>query len=318
MKTLTHLAVYSLLLSGIPVHGEESVIEQSRQLSQKSLNEYDASPTGEEMRYPAIVITDSFDSHLASKKWNFTADVLILHTEYGSVDFSDADGGGEAAGGFRLAFGWEGNSGFGIRTRYGGVSNTGSTEGYMVHGYDSDTGPVITGYDYYGVSPTAETATDTELIAASWDIDIYKRFTRERTDLLLGAGLRGSSFLTRAYPLIDSVPVEFKEEVHGAGITLFSDLRHVLRHNKRSELAMVGSGRVSFLSGEWEHSVNSLGFGIDADMTISEGSLGLEWARDLGRSVLVIQGQYEVQLWNSDVTSDLAFNGAAIRVGFSW
>jgi hypothetical protein len=38
----------------------------------------------------------------------------------------------------------------------------------------------------------------------------------------------------------------------------------------------------------------------------------------LGARVLTLRAQYEHQRWDSDATSDLTLNGAAIRAGINW
>lgn len=59
-----------------------------------------------------------FESTLPSTTWKFETDLLVFHTDYGGVDFSDGNDGDEAAAGSRFSLGWEGDSGYGIRTRF--------------------------------------------------------------------------------------------------------------------------------------------------------------------------------------------------------
>lgn len=108
-----------------------------------------------------------------------------------------------------------------------------------------------------------------------------------------------------------------EDTVTAAGVGCFSEMRHVLYAAEESELAFVGDGRVSLLTGEWERRGTSR-LDRETDLLLSEAALGMEWKRTLGRGVLMLRAQYEAQLWDNDVTSDIVFNGGALRAGFHW
>ncbi len=312
VRVAIRVATAWLLLVGIPAFGVEFVHEESRLPAYDDREESSETLGQEQMLSPSIDITsDRFVSNLPTTHWGFATELLILHTEYGSVDFSDEGGGDKAAAGLRLTLGWESDAGYGIRTRLSGVGIEGSTDHISFQGHDSAEDPVFEGFDYRGVSPTAESSSPLRLVTATWDVDFYKRLVRGRSDLVVGAGLRSAVIHSEA-------PIAITNTINTGGVSLFSELRHVMYHSERSEVALVGGGRVSFLTGEWESKIPSDMIEVDTDMTITEGALGLEWSRILGRSVLTLRAQYETQLWNSDVTSDVSFNGGVIRAGVNW
>jgi hypothetical protein len=311
-RIATSVAPALLVLASVPALGVESVQEESESLAFAEPEQLSDPLVQDQMLQPSINTTgDAFVSTRATTNWGFDAEVLVLHTDYASVDFSEVEGDDKAAAGFRFTLGWESDAGYGIRARLAGMGIEGSVDGVSIHGHDSPAGPVFEGFDYLGVSPTADSSRALDLVTATWDIDLYKHFANGGSDVVVGAGLRNA--ILRA-----ETPQVMQNTVATGGVSLFSELRQVVYRTERSEWALVGGGRVSFLTGEWESQIPGDMIQVDTDMTISEGSLGMEWSRAFRKRVLILRAQYEYQRWNSDATSDVTFNGAALRTGLGW
>jgi len=311
VRTATRVVTLLVSIACIPTYAVDEIREESEFLVLAAAEGFDSPQAPEELLIPSIEITsDGFVSHLSTTHWRFATDILVFHTDYGSVDFRNDDGEDKVASGVRFTLGWESDAGYGVRTRLSGVGIEGSADMIVFSG-SNQADPVIEGFDYHGVSPTDASSSPTELAAGVWDIDLYKRATRGPSEILLGVGLRSAALRTE-------VPSFIENSIATGGVSLFSELRHVVYESEKSELALIGSGRLSFLTGEWESKISSGMIEVDTDMTINEGALGIEWARRLGTRVLTLRAQYEAQRWDSDVTSDVSFSGGSIRAGIHW
>ncbi len=305
MQLTAIAAILILAIQNSPVYGAGEAIQAEPRAIVDAL---DASLNENELLHQPVNLNAS---NLLLSNWNFETDILLANLDYGSVDFTGEDGDGEIATGLRFSLGWKSDSGFGIRTRLSARNVDGASEGLSFQRVNGIADGPINGFTYRGASSNATSNHPVEIRTATFDIELFKNISLERTDFLLGAGLRSAGF--RTY-----VPQIIENTVGTSGISLFSEARHLLLMSEHSELAVVGSGRVSFLTGEWESRIAAAMIEVKTDMTITEGSLGLEWSRSLGRAVFFLRAQYEYQLWNSEVTSDLAFNGGALRAGLSW
>lgn len=310
---VTHVAALSCCLLCLKAYGQQSVHEESRQLALSNWPTVnDASAELETIRVPVDVTGPSPTVRLPHTNWQFGTEFLLYDLEYGNVNFQNNEGDEDLAGGLRLTFGWESNAGYGIRARVSGVSGEGSSDSFFGNTFTSGGFSTLRGFDFRGASPVAAGSEPLEIVTATSNIDIYKRLQFDRLDVALGAGLSGGAIS------LDVPTVNIDNSIIAGGISLFTEGKYVLRQSEVSELSLVGSGRVAFLRGEWE-STDGTGFlQMDSDLTITEGAVGLEWKRHLGRATLNLRAQYESQLWNSDVTSDLVFNGAALRAGLTW
>jgi len=300
-------AIGALFLICSPVFAEDSVRYESQAVL-ASFDKTTGEPFGQEVLQspPIDTIAQERANHLPSTNWGYEVDILIMSPKFGSVDFTELNGDNKLARGARFTAGWESDSGYGARTRYSIFRTYGWTD------FISFSGPTsMGGFSYRGVPPSSAFSAPLEIVNQSFDIELFKRLPLKGTDILLGAGFRGAELQTAA-------PIDIDNTLSTYGVSFFSDARRVLRKGKKGELAIVGGGRVSFLTGKWESIRPGTIFEVDTDMTTSEGSLGLEWSQSLGKAVLALRAQYEYQLWSSDVTDDLAFSGGALRSSMSW
>ena len=340
--------IVALLRAEAFAHGDESTeggwdsvyaAASAEDLFPNEPDEYDELlADSDAMLAPTLDITaEGVVSAIPYKAWNFDAEMVVFHPNYGSVDFTD-NGDDQYFATPRLTIGWESQSGFGIRGRLWGYEAEGEVPAignFFAGGFAS-----MRGFDFRGASPAGIGTESKFLRTGSLDVDFYKRFELDRSDIVVGSGLKSAGFQLEYPGWADNT-------VLGSGVSLFTDLRHVLHRSNKGELAFVSSGRVGFLTGEWRNNsfqpnlstnttlipsneeVGGLLVAVpavatttivehDADMVISEASLGLEWRRDLGWSVLTLRAQYEAQLWNTDITDDLTFTGGAVKAGLSW
>ncbi len=283
-------------------------------------------------------------STLPRKAWQADVELVAFRPEFGGIDFTE-DGEDVYYVTPRITLGWESKSGYGIRGRLWGYEAETETQllFYSPFYISAFTTPrdfafrsIPPGNPFIETSPTEHT-TGYSLRTGSLDADFYKRFVVDETSIILGAGLKSVAFQIEVPSLGENTNL-------GVGLGLFSDVRHLIYRTEQIELSLVGSGRVGFLSGEVRRELFTVysisptagssndanlvvGTGSepitfveekDADMVISEASLGLEWQRNLGWSVLTLRAQYETQLWNTDVSDDLTFNGGAVKAGLAW
>ena len=274
--------------------------------SHEEFSEYSAETAQDAALMPTIEITgDAFVSSIPSTSWSAGVELVAFHTDYEVADFREG-GEDKYVASPRVYLGWESKSGFGIRSRYWDYKNEG-----LVVPVDLDVNRHLISSP--GVDPHLVVSVENipfTLSSRSLDIDFYKRFSTGPTDVVLGAGLRGAGL---------NFGTKFSEStISTIGASLFSDFRHRFYQTEKGELAFVASGRVAWLTGESDSNHPSYDGITDANMTTTEAALGLEWKRDLGWSVLTLRAQYETQLWDSNIASDVAFNGGVIRTGFSW
>lgn len=307
-------AALAILLVSACAHGEDSVYDVLTQTETNELKLY--SPDDEELILeeaaiePAIDIAgDAFVSKFPQTSWSAGVELVAFHPDFSTVDFNQ-NGKDTFSITPRFFLGWEGGSGFGVRGRLWGSEATGTTDTYRrTSTVEFST---LRGFNFRGIDIADQLDFNAIVLrAAALDLDVYKRFGSGRTSAVLGAGFTSAA--------LQFEHVGYTEDtISGAGIGFFTDLRHTLYHTDRTELALVGSGRVGFLTGEWRDEATSTIREKDADMVVSEASFGMEWKRDLGWSVLVLRGQYETQLWSTDITEDVAFAGGVLRAGLSW
>lgn len=290
-------------------------------------------PLAETFLAPSLDITaNGVVSNIPRTAWHTDLELVAFRAEYGNIDFTEK---GEDVYYVtpRITLGWESNSGNGVRGRLWGYEA--ETEMFVYEPAFAGGFATMRGFDFRGASPADSGMQGYFLRTGSLDVDFYKRFAREQTSLVLGAGLKSAALQVE-------IPGLTENTAYGTGLGLFSDVRHVLYQTGQSELSLVGSGRVGFLTGEWRNETTETFVSAapsspgdpgglstttettttvvddDADMVISEASLGVEWRRNLGWSVLTLRAQYETQLWNTDVTDDLTFNGGAVKAGLAW
>ena len=317
-----------LLLSCLPVWGEDYSGEFAFQdIGTASEALFSESIQAEPIQTDLGSDIEVTQSALPKTNWQFGADYLIYQPNYDSVTFQSADGDDNFMDGLRFNLGWESDSGFGLRARVSNMGVEGMTgdsaaftdfqdipvNGTLIPSFFAAGGySTLRGFDFPGVSPLSTVSSaPLEFNAGTFDLDFYKRFQYRGLNVLLGAGLSSAG-------LSIDIPSVVDNTILAGGASLFSEGRYVMFASEVSELALVGGGRVAFLDGEWEVKRDS-GMGErDTDLTITEARAGLEWKRQLGKTVLTLRAQYEYQLWNSDVTSDLVLNGAALRAGLSW
>ena len=293
--------------------GQSSVQEDSSQFVLASDQEFDARLEPEAILMTGDLFESGYQSTMPHTNWQFGAELLLYDIEYGNVNFEDAEGENELASGLRIFFGWESDAGYGIRAVSSGVAGEGFTENHHFLGGGFST---PRGFGFQGASPAATVSFKFETGIGTGNIDLFKHIQHERFDVLLGFGLSAGSLN------LDRPETSNRNSLIAGGTSLFTEGRYLLRSSEVSELSLVGRGRIALLEGEWEARWKDQGinYSLDksTDLTITEGALGFEWERKLRRSTLRLRALYEYQLWNSEVTSDLVLNGAALRAGLTW
>jgi hypothetical protein len=189
-------------------------------------------------------------------------------------------------------------------------------------GYEWATGYGIRG-EFWGFGQDANDARDdTEVGAATFDIDLYKRIFVDYTELVVGAGSRAADLDFRQTS--DNTHSEFT----GGGIDVFGEWYHPLYIGPVYEFAFVGLGRMSLVEGDWRDKTGgALVPDTNHDMlTIFEASFGLELRRRFGElhdkywyiSVMPDIQQWQSQWMTANVGSSAGFTGTNFNFGLAW
>lgn len=149
---------------------------------------------------------------------------------------------------------------------------------------------------------------------SSLDLDLYRRFHYDTTSFLLGVGTKIASLdishIDYFYPDYDII---------GGGISVFAEGRHPLYRGLKNEWAFIGYGRFGLLTGriEYDHRPDDWEY-VDTNMAITELGLGLEWKHKFRRGDFMFQLVSEIQRWETNMTSDLAFDAVGVCFGGQW
>ncbi len=311
-RCVTYVAIIFCGVVCAVASGQNSVQADSSQLVLASDQGFDARLEPEAILMTGDLFESGYQSTMPHTNWQFGAEFLIYDMKYGNVNFEDAEGDNKLASGLRIFFGWESDAGYGIRAIGSGSGGETLFGGYHWNYAVPGDFTTLQGFDFSGAPPGTTVDDLLEISMSTSSIDVFRHIQRERLDLFFGVGVGGASVR------LNAPTMAVKNSLIAGGLSVFSEGRYVLRASEVSELALVGRGRIAFLSGEWEARINNLFLDKDMDLTVTEGALGLEWKRKLRRSTLILRAQYEHQLWNSDATSDLVLNGVALRAGLTW
>jgi hypothetical protein len=258
---------------------------------------------------PIYVSPDGCADCIGPEYWEFNpwyagVDLLLFRPSYttslastypNSFTFSEDEG----FAALRPYVGWESLEGIGVRFRGWGFSDE----------YDLET-------DRRDDFLTRKFKFE----AATIDIDLYKRISFSRTQLVVGGGVKA------AYELIDydispliNIAIPHERTTATSGVSTFLEVRHVFCSTEVSEWSMIGRGRLGALSGRYEYRDRGqrLYEGADAMLTV-EGAIGLEYLRHFKHHDFVFQYLAESQTWDSDQLGKLGFDGASLRFGFQW
>lgn len=217
--------------------------------------------------------------------WTAAVELSALSPRIPMNDFRvDQD---EAVAGVGVVFGREGHRGGGIRAK--------------VWGIDSDDLRLRN-----NVNPTIVTAADFRAIQV--DVDFYQRMWIGDTSLLVGVGPRaaGLRFGSPSAPTI----------LAGAGAGVTAELRRAFYRTQSTEIALVGSGELSMLTGELEDGPTQLLH--DASITIGEAAFGVESRHQWGRGDLVFRYLFETQVWNATAFDEVGLIGSRFQFGYQW
>jgi hypothetical protein len=191
----------------------------------------------------------------------------------------------------RLTFGYEGASGLGIRGR--------------LWGFGED------------VSPPA---TDLTVAASTFNIEVFKRIQPCEGELVLGMGTVGNV-------LEFELPANTRSRFEGGGLSVFADGYYPLVHFEKSDLGVVGRGRMSLVEGRWTDTTGLIVAPTQHDMlNIYEVAFGIEFRRRFGP----LEDKYwyiglteEIQRWDSPwmdhyLASTAGFDGLNVNFGLAW
>jgi hypothetical protein len=234
-----------------------------------------------------------------TSSWSIATEIIPVNSHVVHPDFGSwTDDGGLA---LRLIVGYEDPRGLGVRGRFWGM-------GQDVEAYSEDV----------------------ELRAGAFDLDLYKRFYIDDSELVLGGGGSGRS-------------LEFRQQgnghsrFRGDGLSLFVEGFVPLMDFPKSALGQVGRARVTLTTGNWDDTSDqgpngvpgpeNIVPGTDHDsMTVVEFAWGLEYRRRFGDGEdhsWYIALMAEHQRWQSDwmanfMGSSISFTGLNISTGVSW
>ena len=239
--------------------------------------------------YDATCCDNCCDPVYCPSYWTFGVDLIPtqLHLTDSAFGPWPDDGGGA----IRLALGYENERGYGIRGR--------------LWSFGQDATPPLT---------------DVEVGAATVTLDFYKRFWGEDGDLAIGVSPVGAALRFK-------LPNERESRFNGGGISLFTEGFFKLAQFKKSDLGLVGRGRVSLLEGDWRDNTGSIVPDTDHDsMLILEAAWGLEFRRRFGRCedrFWYVGVLSEIQQWDSEwmgnyLGSSATFTGLNIELGVAW
>lgn len=228
-----------------------------------------------------------------TSSWSFATELIptdsyVVHPDFGSWP-DDATGFA-----LRLVAGYEDPRGLGVRGRVWG-------QGQDVEAYSEDV----------------------ELTASAYDIDLYKRFFIEDSELVLGGGASGRG-------------LKFSQEgngyskFRGTGLSMFVEGFVPLIEFPKSQLGQVGRARLALTTGNWDDTTDPMDNiipGTDHDsMTVTELAWGLEYRRRFGAMEdhsWYVAVMAEHQIWQSgwmtnSLGSSVSFTGLNISTGLSW
>jgi hypothetical protein len=203
---------------------------------------------------------------------------------------------------------------------FGRWPNDTGTSAELDIAYENPRGYGIRGSLWTFGQNASPTQTDVQVTASSVNLDFYKRFWGEDGDLAVGISSGGAALNFR-------LPNDRESRFVGGGIGLFSDGFFNLVRFEKSDLGLVGRGRVTLLEGDWSDNTGSVVNDTDHDsMMITELGTGLEYRRRFGRS----EDKYwrlavltEFQRWDSEwmgnyLGSAATFSGLNVELGVAW
>jgi hypothetical protein len=185
----------------------------------------------------------------------------------------------------RLVFGWEGDRGLGVRTRFWGLEN------------ESD---LLT--DMGGPF-------DVRLLTSRFDVDLYRKFAFHGSHVTVGASVTGAHLEAE----FDSTLLV---EENGAGVGFFVEGRHLFYQSDAVEWAVISRGRWAGLVGEWEDGSRIGLTRGDANSGIFEAALGVEFKRNFDCTDLIVQYMIEGQSWDATYVGDIGYLGSTLSIGF--
>jgi hypothetical protein len=228
------------------------------------------------------------DAVFRTNAWRFSTEFIATQSNVTVGQFGEWPD--EGALGIRFIFGYETESGLGIRGRL------------------------------WGFGQDVETPADqVDLSASTFSVDIYKRLFIEDTEVVLGAGPAGSGL---GFQLSN----ESESRFVGGGLTAFAEVWQPLWQFTKFDLGFAGRGRLSLLAGNWR---DDTGFVIAATNDDRMNVLEFAWGLELRRRFGACQDMYwfllvlaEHQHWHSAWMTDFAhtsvgFAGTNITFGLA-
>ena len=231
--------------------------------------------------------------------WTAEVDYILTQAHITRADFGSWPE--DETLGLRLILGYEDPTGLGVRARLWGLSQD-------VRAFSDDV----------------------ELEAGAFDLDLYKRFFIDDSELVLGggAGNRGLKF---------TQPGNGYSRFRGGGLSLFAEGYVPLIRFSKSELGQVGRGRLALVTGDWTDTSDQLGSGApgpenivpgtdDDSMSVVEIAWGLEYRRRFGLDedhswfvALVAEHQrWESEWMGAFMGSSVTFTGLNLNTGVAW
>jgi hypothetical protein len=230
------------------------------------------------------------ESPYRNPSWMFSVDLIPTNSEFTESEFGDWTDSGSLA--IRLGLGFEDDTGVGTRAQLWAFSQK--------------------------LSPPA---TDVDLSASTFYVDLYRRLYIEDAELVVGGGPAGAG-VEFDFPDLDE-----HARLAAGGASVFGEGYFPITHYATTDLATVFRGRLAVLRGEWRDSGTPFIPDSDHDsLTLTEVAWGFELRRRFGRledKYWAIRFLPEYHRWDSAwlgefADSNLAFFGLNISFALAW
>jgi hypothetical protein len=230
----------------------------------------------------------------------------------------------------RLSLAWENADGLGVRTRGWGFDNAVDVEGQTLMSQN---------YNWY-YYPTNLTENKLIFRGGKIDLDFYKHIEFRAGYLRVGASLTAAQLTVRneytyqyttysynynyndywGYYTQNVVTVDDADKIRtlGGGLGLLLEGSHRLNRSPIHQWSVFGSGRLAYLVGEQEFDAYSSQTDRDANFTVGEAAVGIEYRRKFQRADLFVRCAVEIQTWDVPYIERVSLAGVTPSVGISW
>jgi hypothetical protein len=222
--------------------------------------------------------------------WSAAVDLLIYEPYWAAGTRTIYhDGDADGAAGVRLTVGHESAHGGGFELRAGGIN--------------------FDGLEYVETATLPNQLLLADLTTFQFDFDLTQRVWIGDSSIVLGVGPRAGMLNYQFGP-------DPERQLNAGGLGLSATLHRPFWRSAKTQFAAVGFGRGSMMGGNVE---NSVGQQIaDGTLSILEAGFGLEMRRQCWGGDFIGRVMYESQWWDSNLMSQIYFDGLSLRAGYQW